>query len=136
MKNINRRLRDNNIQDVIFFDKPSKNGYPTKESLVLTALYKFTEVSNPYYINELLINVEVGFALKAPGDEHVPRFGKAIALKHMYQEEMEMEVCDSNAFGIELMEAFMETDKFNSLPPKIQKRFVNILVEKFYTLKR
>ena len=136
MKNINKRLRDNGISVATIFDKPSKNGFPTKDSIVLTALYKFKDISNPYYLNELDIRADVGFALKAPGDEHVPRFGKAIALKDMYKEQTEMTVSDSNAFGIELLETFMETSKCYALPPKIQKRIVNILVTEYYNIKR
>lgn len=79
MSSINKKLKNENLDIVYICDKTSKRGQPTNESLVLTIV--LNKDNDDVYT--------IGIALKVPGDNFVPRIGKAIAYRNwktrMYQ---------------------------------------------------
>lgn len=81
MKSINKRIKEDGLDVVYLWDKPSVNGFPTKDSLMLTYVIKdCSEGTSPA---DLTITHEIGIALKVPGDEPIRRIGKAIAYRNL-----------------------------------------------------
>lgn len=78
MKSINKRIKEEGLEVRYIWDKPSVNGFPTKDSLVLT--YVIKDVSN---ISKEYFSADIGIALKVPNDEPIQRIGKAIAYRHL-----------------------------------------------------
>ena len=70
MRTINKRLQNEDLKVFYAFDESSPKGFPTKESFVLTSVY------DPKTHN-------VGFSFKMPGDEFIPKIGKAIAYRNL-----------------------------------------------------
>lgn len=61
------------IEFKVLYDKPSKKGNPTDKSIVITiAVNKNKDVPT------------AGFAIKLPDIPHVPKIGRAVALKSKY----------------------------------------------------
>ena len=81
------------IKIIEVFDKPSLKGLPTTDSLVIT-----TAISNTSIVSPDTGSIVIGFSVKVPGDQHIPRIGKAIAINNMYKSwfdisEGEVESC-------------------------------------------
>ncbi|MBV5340574.1 MAG: hypothetical protein J0665_13635 [Deltaproteobacteria bacterium] len=73
-------MKEQIAKEVVIFkeiwDKPSKKGFPTKDSVVLTiAIFPAKDDT------EMTTG---GYAVKIPGDQHIPRIGRAIARKAQF----------------------------------------------------
>jgi hypothetical protein len=79
MKNVNRRIQNENLQVATVWDKPSIGGYPTKDSLLITFVHseKNTVDGREGY--------DLGIAIKQPNDEPIKRIGKAIAYRNLHK---------------------------------------------------
>ncbi len=72
-------MRDQGLKVKYFYDEESAKGNPTNESFVLTVVYK---EGDDFY--------EIGYSFKVPGDEFIPRIGKAIACRNFMNEPMKI----------------------------------------------
>lgn len=81
MKSINKRIKEDRLDVRYLWDKPSVNGFPTKDSLMLT--YVIKDCSSGTTPEDFDISFDIGVALKVPGDEPIQRIGKAIAYRNL-----------------------------------------------------
>lgn len=112
MKNINKVIKHNNFEVEFLYDKPTKKGFPNKDSIVLNIIYQ--EKDKDY--------ISYSYTFKTPGDEFIPRIGKAISYKKFKQEKITVKKEKNIFLGI-----LKDMYAFENFPKKYDKRIVNIL---------
>ena len=78
MKHINKVLRNNDLTDIFIYDKGSKRGFPTKDSIGINILYTITDTGAIRY----------QYSLKVPGDMYIQRVGNSITYRKFKSEKL------------------------------------------------
>lgn len=108
------------IKIIEVFDKPSIKGQPTKESLVIT-----TAISNTSLKNPAKGSIVIGFSVKVPGDQPIPRIGKAIAINNMYKSLFDIDTHELPSCYTKVLEFFEFSKK--PISPKLKKHIKTLL---------
>jgi hypothetical protein len=93
MSKTKQLIKENNIRFKELWDKPSKKGFPTKDSVLITIAIDDTgyDVDIP----------TVGITVKVPGDEPCPKIGRAIAVRNLYSGiyDMDLDLLEKDIFN-------------------------------------
>lgn len=112
MKNINKVIKHNDFKVEFIGDKPTRKGFPNKDSIVLNILYK--------EIDKDAINY--AYTIKVPGDEFIPRIGKAITYKKYKQVKTVLDKGKNPLLSI-----LKDMYTFEAFPKKYDERVINII---------
>jgi hypothetical protein len=89
MRTINKRIKAQNLKVKYFYDEETPKGYPTKDSFVVTVVYQ--EDDDKYV---------VGYSFKVPGDEFIPKIGKAIAYRNLMNQQVVVSKHESDVLDL------------------------------------
>lgn len=112
MKNINRRMKRDNLYAMVLNDKHSYKGFITDASMVITVMV------DP-------VNKNLGVAVKKRGDINVPRIGKTIAYRNLKAHPIAFTDEDSNALLKKIF--FADNEVIKSLDKKTKFDFYNLV---------
>jgi len=95
MRTINKRIKAQNLKVKYFYDEETPKGYPTRESFVVTVVYQ--EDDDKY---------EVGYSFKVPGDEFIPKIGKAIAYRNLMNQKVVIPKPKDELYVMDVLDLF------------------------------
>lgn len=95
MRTINKRIKAQNLKVKYFYDEESPKGNPTKESFVITIVYQEDDD-----------NFEIGYAFKVPGDEFIPKIGKAIAYRNLIKHKVVIPKLENEFYSLDVLDVF------------------------------
>ena len=111
-------MKEQIAKEVVIFkeiwDRPSKKGFPTKDSVVLTiAIFPAKDDT------EMTTG---GYAVKMPNDQHIPRIGRAIARKAQFSYLFDVDMDRPEKHTLDYFDLVKKHFK-----PSITRRLKNIM---------